>query len=90
LQCVALLGFALPNDHDVPAEFHKPLSRGSVALSIPLQLRQPIIQSGFRTTGKAAPIMLMPETAVHHHNRFSLRKDQIGNSREITAVQPKP
>lgn len=82
-----VLGFALPDDQNPPAELPKRLLTAAIAGNVPFEFCGPERRSSLGNVGVLASPMPMPEASVDEYRQTVPRKDQIRTTGEIPAVQ---
>lgn len=76
---------AFPDNEHPPAQIQQRLGRCSIALDIPIKLRQPVASIGSGLLGVFAVRIgvLMPETSVNENNGSVAWQDNIGLSGKV-------
>jgi hypothetical protein len=81
---------ALPDDQRGPSKRSETFERDHVALSVSLELRDPIFRPRARRFAAERTIMPVPKASMHQDDLPPRREDEIGRPWQITPVQTKP
>ena len=79
-----------PYDRNAPAGIDKGSNCHVVAFLVAPQLFVPEIGAGFGKAEVGAASVAMPETAMHKHNRFPFRQNQVGFAWQPLGMQSIP
>ena len=82
--------FTLPDHDHATVALLKIRSVPSVAFDLGSKLGLPELLPGFRSCGVSAPLMAMPETAMHKNNRSVLQQHDVWATGKILSVQAEP
>jgi hypothetical protein len=81
---------ALPHNDCPPVELPQVLLMLLITRGVALQLGQPPFATVRRCRAVFAAAMPMPEAAMDENGRFVSREDDVGLSRQILHMEPKP
>ena len=88
LKYLFMADLALPNHEDMPALSAQPPGILAVALAVPFEFGEPIIEPGLWAVGEPARSMWVPVAAIDLNDLPQARKDQVRASGESAHMQP--
>ena len=86
-QFIPIECFAFPYHQYIPAECSQLGDVSSIPFHVLLEFPAPVQGPGFGPCRPAATFVPMPKTAMHEKNLSQPRKDQIGRTRQIAAME---
>lgn len=89
-QAADVVNFALPDNHDSPANFFELQLHCPVSPNVSLKLLAPEIGPRLRLVTEAAALVPVPKAPVHQNDRLMARKDNIGFAGQASYVETKP
>ena len=84
--CRFVLGFALPDDKDAPAQLLQRRLLASVAVDVGREFLLPESDPGLGVRRKSASFVPMPKAPVYEHGESVFREHQVWTPRKILPV----
>ena len=79
---------ALPHRRYSPSVFEEFCTNGAVPSDVRFELRPPEVRPGCRYGRVAAPLVSVPEAAVHEDHGAVLRKDKVRSTMNLAGMKP--
>lgn len=79
---------ALPYRRHAPPVFDESCANGAISSGVRFELRPPELRPGCRYGRVAAPLVSVPEAAVHEDHGTVLRKDKVRSTVNLAGMKP--